>query len=214
MIRCRATYAKKEELRYTSNLDMQKIWERYLRRAKLPLAYSQGFHPQPRIHQAAPLPLGLLSYQEIVDFWLHLEENQLLEIIAALTVNVQPGISITSIESIPSNSPAIQTLVRSSDYCAVALNNPINEELTHQVERINSASSLPRVRRNKPYDLRPLIQNLHFDVPIADLPPTIQMRLSSMDGATGRVDEVIFEMGMEPADFRITRTALIIDDLT
>ena len=208
MIRYRVSYAKTEELRYTSNLDMQKIWERYLRRAKLPLAYSQGFHPQPRIHQAAPLPLGLLSDHEIVDFWLQLEENQLLEIISALKDTSQPGVSIKSIELIPPNSPSIQTLVRSSDYRAVALNNPMTEEVSRQVNRINAASALPRVRRNKPYDLRPLIQNLMVNLPTDDFPLTITMRLLSMDGATGRVDEVIFEMGMEPADFRITRTAL------
>lgn len=49
MKRIRIHYAKTEGLRYTSNLDMQKVWERALRRAGLPLYYSQGFHPQPRI---------------------------------------------------------------------------------------------------------------------------------------------------------------------
>ena len=59
MERLRITYSKTAALRYTSNLDMHKIWERALRRARLPLAYSQGFHPQPRLTQACPLPLGL-----------------------------------------------------------------------------------------------------------------------------------------------------------
>ncbi len=67
MMRLRIDYAKTTAMRYTSNLDVHKSWERTLRRARLPLAYSQGFHPQPRIHQASPLPLGLISQAEVID---------------------------------------------------------------------------------------------------------------------------------------------------
>ena len=70
MERIRICYAKTEPLRYTSNLDVHKVWERLLLRARLPLAYSQGFHHQPRINQAAPLPLGFTSRVEMVDIWL------------------------------------------------------------------------------------------------------------------------------------------------
>ena len=65
--RYRIQYKKTFELRYTAVLDIHKIWERYLRRAKLHLTYSQGFHPQPKLAQAAPLPLGFLSTDEFID---------------------------------------------------------------------------------------------------------------------------------------------------
>ena len=58
MQRIRLTYSKGGELKYTGNLDMMKVWERTFRRARLRIAYSQGFNPQPKIHQALPLPLG------------------------------------------------------------------------------------------------------------------------------------------------------------
>ena len=67
--RFRITYARTEALRYIGNLDMQKVWERYVRRLKVPIAYSQGFHPQAKIQQACPLPLGFLSPFEITDTW-------------------------------------------------------------------------------------------------------------------------------------------------
>ena len=69
MIRVRIKYAKTGWLKYTSNLDVQKIWERALRRARLPLAYSQGFNPQPRLNLAAPLPLGFTGSGELIDIW-------------------------------------------------------------------------------------------------------------------------------------------------
>ena len=76
--RYRINYSKKEGMRYTSNLDVHKMWERTFRRAKLPLAYSQGFHPQPKIQQASPLPLGFLSDYEIVDFFKTRGQNSLV----------------------------------------------------------------------------------------------------------------------------------------
>ena len=57
MIRIRLTYKKGASLKYTGHLDLHKVWERTFRRAQLPLAYSQGFHPQPRSNKPAPSPL-------------------------------------------------------------------------------------------------------------------------------------------------------------
>ena len=45
-------------MRFTGHLDLHRAWERTFRRAHLPLAYTQGFHPQPRIQLAGALPLG------------------------------------------------------------------------------------------------------------------------------------------------------------
>jgi radical SAM-linked protein len=45
-------------MRYTGHLDLHRAWERTFRRARLPLAYSQGFHPQPRLNLACALPLA------------------------------------------------------------------------------------------------------------------------------------------------------------
>ncbi len=61
LLRVRMTYARREALRYVSHLDMQMVWERTLRRARMPLAYTKGFNPNPRLHLASALPLGFLS---------------------------------------------------------------------------------------------------------------------------------------------------------
>jgi radical SAM-linked protein len=78
-VRVRIHFHKTEAMRFTGHLDLHKAWERALRRAgsrsALRLAYSQGFHPQPRIHLACALPLGFTSECEVVDVWL---ENEIL----------------------------------------------------------------------------------------------------------------------------------------
>ena len=69
-MRLRITFSKSGTLRYTGHLDLQSIWERTVRRAGLPLAYTQGFHPSPKIQIASALPLGFIGSAEIVDVWL------------------------------------------------------------------------------------------------------------------------------------------------
>ena len=54
-------FGKFDALIYTSNLDVAKTWERVLRRANLPILYSQGFNTRPRIILASALPLGISS---------------------------------------------------------------------------------------------------------------------------------------------------------
>ncbi len=69
LTRVRVTFSKSGSLIYTGALDIQRIWERVLRRAQLQVAYTQGFSPGPRINIASALPLGVGSEQELADFW-------------------------------------------------------------------------------------------------------------------------------------------------
>ncbi len=64
----RVKFAKRKELRYLSHLDLLRMFEMILRRAEVPLLYSQGFHQRPRIHFGPPLSVGLTSETEWADF--------------------------------------------------------------------------------------------------------------------------------------------------
>jgi uncharacterized protein (DUF2344 family) len=79
-MRIRAEFAKTEAMRFTSHLDLYRAWERLLRRAGLPLQFSQGYNPRPKLQLAAPLPLGMTSQVEIIDFWLSGETYDLDQI--------------------------------------------------------------------------------------------------------------------------------------
>lgn len=210
MQRIRLTYAKTEALRYTGNLDMHKIWERVFRRAMLDLAYSQGFHPQPRIQQACPLPLGYLSKMEIVDFWLN-SECSVETIEQALTPALPSGISIYSIEQVDLSAPALQKVVRSSIYIVTLLDPVDNEVIAGQVQALLAANTLKRERRGKTYDLRPLIEEIKF-VPCPDnLNARLLVKCSAREGATGRPDEVLLALGLDPFAARIERIAVLFE---
>ena len=66
MHRLRLKFSRGEKLKYLSHLDLMRLWERALRRAGLPAAYSEGFSPHPRISLASPLAVGVTSRAELM----------------------------------------------------------------------------------------------------------------------------------------------------
>lgn len=203
-MRVRVIFSKTDHMRYTSHLDLHRTWERTLRRARLPLAYSQGFNPRPKINLAAALPLGFTSECEIVEFWLD-DSTQLTEIESTLREAAPPGIMVQTIEEVEAKKPKIPNLVDSADYMIILLDSTPNIDL--RVSEILSSDSLPRERRGKPYDLRPLIEYIRVIPPI-DGNRGLEMRLAIRAGATGRPEEIIREMGIDPTSTRIHRKSI------
>lgn len=206
-MRIRITFAKQGALRYTGHLDLHKLWERTARRAELPLAYSQGFHPQPKMNIAAALPLGFSSRCEVMD--MRLQNDIPLEGLSEKLQHTLPtGIRVISVECVDDREPALQTQVELAEY-EVTLKEPIDRsDLERRIESVMQADSLPRERRGKNYDLRPLIEDL-------SLPPSpshlslIFMRLKAQEGATGRPEEVLDALGIPFEETRIERTKLL-----
>jgi radical SAM family uncharacterized protein/radical SAM-linked protein len=66
-IRYRVKYAKREDMRFTSHLDVMRCVQRALRRADVPVSYSSGFSPHPRVSFGPPLPLGMVGEGEYFD---------------------------------------------------------------------------------------------------------------------------------------------------
>ncbi len=210
MDRIRIYYEKGEALRYTGHLDLHKIWERYLRRAKLPLAYSQGFHPQPRINQALPLPLGITSLAEIIEIWL--ENNGDLDLIEKKLKNTeQPGIEILKLEIIDPSLPKIQNMIIGAEYRVTLLDPIAAEDLIRNIDRLLLKETAFREKRGKAYNLRPLLQELYLMQREGNNSYTgeIFMSLLALPGATGRPDEVLYELEIDPNNARITRTKLL-----
>ncbi len=202
-MRIRITFAKQGALRYTGHLDLHKLWERAARRAELPLAYSQGFHPQPKINMAAALPLGFFSRCEIMDIKLE-QEFPLSDLATRLNETLPSGLQVVGVEEVDERAPALQTQVAAAEY-EVTLTEPVaGSELKRKVDSIIESESIPRERRGKTYDLRPLIEALEL---LCN--DKILMRLTAREGATGRPEEVLDVLGIAFEETRIERTRLI-----
>jgi radical SAM-linked protein len=209
-MRARITFTKQGPLRYIGHLDLHRLWERAMRRADLPITYSQGFHPQPKISLAAALPLGFSSRGEVLDVRLN-EELPVEEITSRLRESLPPDIAIVNVTSVDEREPALQTQVLSAAY-DVHLTEAIDgSELTRRVEEIMMSESILRERRGKPYDLRPLIEMMSV-ISDADGKVWLKMTLAAREGATGRPEEVLSALEIEPDTARVERTRLIFQE--
>lgn len=199
-MRVRIIFSKQGALRYTGHLDLHKIWERSIRRAKLPLAYSQGYHPQPKINLAAALPLGFSSKAEVMDMWLN---EDVEDVLPTLQAHVPPGLTIMQAETVDDRKPSLQSQVIAAEYQVEITEAGHASGLTEKIASVLESESIPRVRRKKSYDLRPLIEEL-----TAPDDEHIHMHLTAREGATGRPEEVLDAMGIPLEDTRIERTKL------
>jgi radical SAM-linked protein len=197
-MRVRITFTKQNALRYIGHLDLHQLWERAMRRAELPLAYSQGFHPQPKISLAAALPLGFSSRGEVLDVRFK-EDISVENITKQLNENLPLDIKILNVEEVDEKLPALQTQVLSATY---------DVKLTEAVESVMMAESIIRERRGKSYDLRPLIEMISL-VTEANGTAWLKMTLAAREGATGRPEEVLLTLQIEPDTALVERTRLI-----
>jgi len=212
-MRLRITFSKTGTLRYTGHLDLQTVWERTARRAGLALAYTQGFHPGPKIQIASALPLGIAGNAEIVDLWLEADPGDPVETQSRLQAGAPPGLTILQVAAVDEHGPALQTQVVSAEYLVTLLEPPSGRDLQQRLDNLLGASTLPRRRRDKPYDLRPLIEELGLTPTSASgdgQAVQIFMRLSARDGATGRPEELLDALGLPLETTRIERTRLIL----
>lgn len=207
-MRIRVTYQKDGALLYTSTLDVQTLWERSVRRAGLKLQYSQGFHPQPRIQIANPLPLGIVGERELIDIWL-MEEEKPDEIVKRLNGALPEGMRVSQVEAVEETGPSLPKQIDASEYRVDLLNSAETfVKLQQLAEEMLSKATLPRVRNRKAYDLRPLIQELSVRENTAGS-TAIFLKMPSNSSQTGRPEEVLAELGIPLEDFRVTRTKLI-----
>jgi radical SAM-linked protein len=193
-------------MRFTGHLDLFRSWERTFRRSGLPLAYSKGFHPQPRLNLACALPLGFTSECEILDVWLEYD-NELPQINEAISEVLPPGLEVKKIELIDIQSPALQTQVISAVYVITFLDEI--PDLNDRLLRIQSAEHLFRQRRSKSYDLRPLIEQITLVPNPESGYQKLHIQLSARESATGRPEEVLDQMNIKFENTRVHREMLI-----
>jgi radical SAM-linked protein len=205
-MRIRIHFAKTEAMRFTSHLDLHRTWERTLRRARLPLSYSQGFKPHPRIVLASALPLGFTSQDEVVDIWLE-ERLPLAGIVSDLRSAAPPGLQILNCNEVEFSDPALPTQVVASEFL-ITFSDSVYD-LDRKVDALIKAPNLPRTWRDKPYDLRPLILDLQLLPADGDSKQKILAILVAQEGATGRPEEIVRALGKYPDKVHIHRIRIV-----
>ncbi len=164
--RWRVTFGKGTPIKYISHLDLCKTWERVLRRAGVPVAYTQGFNPQPKIQLAAALPVGYISSVEVMDVILE-QPMQGTELVSRLRAVVPVGLTVTGAHQVDPNACALQSSLRQVEY-RVRLNAWVSpEEVAGCIKDFLAADHFEqhrvRKQRTEKIDLRPLVDDIQLE---------------------------------------------------
>jgi radical SAM-linked protein len=211
--RLRLTFAKKAQIKYISHLDLALAWERALRRAQIPLAYSQGFNPRPKMQIASSLPVGTTGRAEIMDIIITRPvpiEQALARIKAALPT----GLELHSLAEIPLKSPTLQNLLRQAEYAVIVEMELSAEELTRRIEALLAADKIIQTRHRKgqeeEFDLRPWLHELRLEV-VTSGETHLHMRLTTGQSGNLRPIDVLKALDLADNWAEIERSHLIFE---
>lgn len=213
MQRLRVRFSRGEEIKFISHLDMMRLWERVLRRAQIPLAYSEGFSPHPRLSLAAPLAIGVTSEAELMDIFV----TKLVSphwFTGAVSQQLPTGIDVLGVYQIGLSMPSLQSQVRYAEYRVKMETAEGPEDVESAVATLLSTEHLPwshqRDTGRRNYDLRALINDLWL-VDLSDSGCTMGMRLRCDSSGSGRPEQVALALGFANYPQSIHRTKLILE---
>ncbi|MGL5970879.1 MAG: TIGR03936 family radical SAM-associated protein [Cetobacterium sp.] len=95
----RIFFDKYDEMRFISHLDMLRFADRLLKKAHIPMKYTQGFHPRPRISLGNPISLGTEAFNELMDIEL-LEPMTNEEVLERINSAAVPGFRVNKVETV------------------------------------------------------------------------------------------------------------------
>jgi len=210
--RLRLRFSRGEELKYISHLDLMRLWERVLRRAGIPMTYSEGFSPHPRISLAAPLPIGVTSEAELMDIVVRKAISHYF-FLQSTKPQLPPGIEVFEVEQVPLTAPSLQSQTQFIEYRVSARSDRTEDEIRGAVTATLQAEKLPwhHMRDTGPrhYDLRPLIEDLWLES-WQDHIFTLGMRLRCDAHGTGRPEQVTAALGLTEHPGLVHRTKIIL----
>lgn len=190
-MRVRVRFSKLGRVRWTSHRDVARMWERALRRARLPMSYTAGFSPRPQLSFGLALPTGCESVAEYLDIAFDAAVD--VEGLAGLVDPRLPdGVAVLAAAALEQGAASLQQDVSS---CVWDIAVPVAPDvLEDAVARALGAPELPvsreRKGRREVEDLRPSVLSLH---PSA--------------GADGSGSRLVAELATRPRGVRPTELA-------
>jgi radical SAM-linked protein len=212
MQRLRIKFRRGDELKFISHLDLMRLLIRALRRAQIPLAYSEGFSPHPRISLAAPLSVGLTGEAEFMDMTLERAVSPHW-FMSAVNQQLPQGVEILEVSSIAPSVPSLQSQVRFAQYRVEITTTRTKEEIETTVQGLLSQEHIPwhhqRDTGRRDYDLRGLIENVQV-IDCSQGYCTLDMKLRCDVSGSGRPEQVVLALGFSEYPKTIQRKGLVL----
>lgn len=189
--RIRIRYTKLGRTRYLSARDLTSVWERSLRRAQLPIAYSQGFTPHAKVSFPDAMPVGLASTGEYAElsFAAPIDPGPGL---GSLSAALPEGMTITTYLEVPDGAPKLAKMLRCTlwELAWPAADVDVAEDLARRgraavealLARDHHEITKHRPSGDKVVDVRPPI--IRAAVTVAQAPAWIHAGMPLTDSAT------------------------------
>jgi radical SAM family uncharacterized protein/radical SAM-linked protein len=208
----RIAYSKGPEVRFTSHLDTVRILSRALRRAKIRLVYSQGFHAHPKIATGPPLPLGMTSEFEYMDIEVY--DHLPRDFIKLINRQLPDALIVKTVKEIHGKVTSLNSVINIAVYQILWNLKVDSQELSESIDAFLKDNSYLIIRkqkdREKEIDIRIYVKKILLST------ETIELWLCFDKRGTARVDEVLRAVWPEEEyileGFHIHRKELFIEN--
>ncbi len=148
-MRLRIRYTKVGKLRFIGHRDLARLWERALRRARLPVAYTEGFSPHPKLHFGLALPTTYESWAEYLDVDLDLDSTLVpVDVLEHLGSSLPSGVEPVAWGVLGPGEPSLQQAVVSCTWKLMVAGAP-PPAVAERVSQLVEAATLPITRERK-----------------------------------------------------------------
>lgn len=166
MVLARIKYAKGQELKYISHLDLQRCFHRLLKRTGIDIAYSQGFNPHPKVSYAMAMPVGMTSEGEYLDVELESSIDE-EDFRVRLNQKAPSGLEIMKVKLYSGPQKSLSAMITESSYLVTIYlkEGTKNGQVVRAIEEIMEKDSISLSKKNKKgkmvtKDIRSLIKEL------------------------------------------------------
>ena len=185
--RLRIRVGKLGDMALIGHLDFARLIDRAVRRAALPIAFTGGFHPGPRISPANALPLGLTSTGEIVDFELT-EKLDKDEFTARLQAQLPDTVPIYETSEVSVNSPSATKCLDRAEYLLVVDTETESADWTALVEQVLAAEEIMQDKTTKSGKVKQVdLRSRLFELAVADLSSSNRSSIDLPDSVKARL---------------------------
>jgi len=161
----RVRFEKLGKVRFTSHRDVARIWERALRRATVPVAYTQGFSPHPKLSFGLALSTGHESLGEYLDVDV-VDSIDVEELPARLDPCLPVGIRVKAAAEIESGTPSLQEAVIACTW-RIEVRGTDHDDLRRRIDDVLTSGTVmvTRTRKGRTVtdDVRPAIETIDVD---------------------------------------------------
>ena len=212
----RITYTKTGDIAYVGHLELKRLLERAFRRAELPMRFSSGFSPEPKISYGSPVPLGVESTAELLDLEL-VESVNVKELSERINPHLPEGVVLYNARLVSPREPSITASVKKIRWRLDARSTGRSfpeDELRRKISDFTAKKEIPfsKVRKQKVrnVNMREFVDSMELrEGGLIDITMNV---LKELQLRASQVGQVLLDIPSEEAKFlRVKKIRNIFD---